>query len=140
MSDTLFDLEGNLRGHIRHADRRRQLILWHGLRYGTITPTDLDLLVDYHNEAFIFAELKYLDTPLGSGQGLAVKRIVDHLAHAGARATFIVASHGVHNPLEPIYAPECVIRARYERGQWTERDANQTLRQGMDRFLGVRSS
>lgn len=124
------------RGAIRHRDRRRQLIDMRGLAFGTITPTDLDGLIDYHDEAFAFFELKLRGQKLELGQKLALVRVVDRIAASGARAALFVADHSIDDPMRDIAADRCSVRAIYELGEWRQTAAMQTLREAVDAFLG----
>lgn len=123
------------RGLIRHRDRRRQIVDMRGLTFGTITPTDLDALIDYHNDAFAFVELKHRGTALERGQKVALVRVVDLVAQAGKRAALFVAEHAVDNPARDIDAARCRVRAIYEARAWREPDEILTLRDGLDQFL-----
>lgn len=47
------------RGEIKFIDRYKQLISYEGLeRHRKITPTDIDGVIDYNGNAFIFLEGK----------------------------------------------------------------------------------
>jgi len=41
-----------VRGKIEHRDRARQIRDFSNLRYGNITPTDIDGLIEYQNKCF----------------------------------------------------------------------------------------
>ena len=45
------------RGVITNRARARQIRDFSGLQIGTITPTDLDGLIEFHDECFIFCEI-----------------------------------------------------------------------------------
>jgi len=124
------------RGEIRHRDRRRQLVDFRGMAYGTITPTDLDLLIDYHNDRFVFAELKFRGAKLEYGQKTALVRLVDLAAAAGKRGVLFLADHEVDDTRQDIEADRCIVRAVYERGEWRQSETIQTLREAVDLFLG----
>ena len=96
------------RGEIVHRARAKQIINFKSLLYGKITPTDIDGLIDFGNKLFILIEIKYGDTPLKTGQRLAIERVVDTLARV-KKAVGIVASHNVHNANEDIDCAECVV-------------------------------
>ena len=125
-----------MRGQIRNRDRKRQIVDFRGLVYGTITPTDLDGLIDYHNESFAFFELKHRDAEMDRGQKLALIRVVDAIACAGKRSALFVASHTTDQPMNDIAADRCWVRRIYELGTWREPDQMTTLREALDVFLG----
>ena len=123
-------------GRIYHPARARQLNSFTGLKFGTITPTDLDGLIDYHNERFAFLELKLRDAPVSDAQANAIMRVVDAIEVAKKRAAFFVAEHFEDDPTVDVAADRCLIRAIYTRQMWYQPPAEMTLRVGLDRFLG----
>lgn len=88
------------RGKIYNAGRAGQLRDFSGLRYGTITPTDIDAFIDFGNELFIFIEAKYNGTELPYGQRLALERLCD-AANEKVRSFALIVSHS-YSPEEPI--------------------------------------
>lgn len=131
------DAAGEVRGVIHNPDRRRQLISFHGLRWGRITPTDLDLSVDFQGRQFVFAEIKMIGQRVGTGQGLNLSRIVDCLELAGRQAVLFVAEHDVTDPAVDVDAAACVVRCRYTRGREVPYESRVTLREAIDTWLGV---
>lgn len=63
-----------------------------GLRYGTISPTDIDAVIEYHGKAFIFIEAKYKDAEIPEGQRILFVRLCDALEKAGIKTLFLKAS------------------------------------------------
>jgi len=96
------------RGKISYHNRARQQRDYSGLRYDNVTPTDIDGIIDYHNQAWIILELKYLDAELPYGQRLAFERLTDDLAQVKP-AIFIIASHDIENTSVDIPAAECSV-------------------------------
>ena len=41
------------RGYFQHPERAKQNICFEGIKYGNITPTDIDGCIDYKNKATI---------------------------------------------------------------------------------------
>ena len=101
------------RGAIQFRQRRKQLIDFSGLRFGNITPTDCDALIEYHGKAFFFIEFKLRNADVPFGQMLALKRLVDALERAGKYAVLIIAEHTVDNPVDDIDAATCTVRKYY---------------------------
>lgn len=56
-------MDDRQRGIIRHRRRRLQVNDFSVLRYGRITPTDIDGFLDFGGRAFVFIELKHGDVP-----------------------------------------------------------------------------
>lgn len=124
------------RGAIRNRRRRRQLVDMRRLRWGNITPTDIDLLIDYHDNSFVFAELKYLEANMEYGQKTAFVRNVDRIERSGARAVLLIATHTIEDPADDVPADLCIVRSRYEKRQWCPVDGSPTLLAVIDEFLG----
>lgn len=125
------------RGQIRNRSRKRQIVDFSGMRYdAAITPTDVDGLIDYHNDAFAFMELKHRDAPIDKGQKLALMRVVDAIQDGGKRAALFLCSHDVDDTSRDIQADRTIVRAHYEQRQWHHVDGAPTLRAMVDLFLG----
>ena len=48
------EYQNNNRGVIQNRDRKKQIIDFSGLKYGKITPTDIDGLIEYKDKAMMF--------------------------------------------------------------------------------------
>jgi len=66
-----------MRGKITNRDRAMQIRDFSGLRWGNITPTDIDGLIEYHNKCYIVMEAKANGAELPYGQKLALTRMID---------------------------------------------------------------
>lgn len=88
----------NERGKIHSPARARQLRDFSGLLIGTITPTDIDGLIEYHNIAYIIIEAKHRDKEMDYGQNLAFERLCDDLEKSGKKTILIIARHDVDDP------------------------------------------
>ena len=63
------------RGVIRNKEIAQQLRDFSGLRYGTITPTDIDAFFDFGDRLFVIVEGKYGGHSMPHGQELALDRL-----------------------------------------------------------------
>ena len=122
------------RGHIQHNERARQIVAFDGLKYGNITPTDIDGFIEKSNEAFIFFELKYKDAELPAGQKTALIRLVDNLQAAGKKSVLFVGRHEVGNPDVKVIAGNTLVTDFYFNGCW-HKGNNETLQTMIDRFI-----
>jgi len=103
------------RGEIVNRNRAKQLRNFNGLRFGNITPTDIDGMIEYKNKCYVIMETKYADTPILYGQELALVRMCDDLHNAGKPTIGIISSHQISNPEEDIDMAETIVeRFRYE--------------------------
>ena len=129
------------RGVIEHKSRAQQINDFSGLRYGKITPTDVDLFIDFGNRIFVIGEIKYKDKPCSYGQYLAIERFVDRLAKTGdIKALMFVAEHDVYDTDSEVNVANCIIR-EYRLGRVTRAVTLQkprkkiTVKQLIDKFL-----
>ena len=106
------------RGRIRSIERYRQPVCFHGLKFGKITPTDVDGLIEYRNQVFVFYELKLCGTEMPEGQRKALSRIVDALQSAGKHAVLMKCEHDVYDTDEQVDASEAVVTEIYWKGAW----------------------
>jgi uncharacterized protein YbjQ (UPF0145 family) len=83
------------RGVINNRSRGEQIRDFSGLLIpGTkITPTDIDMFIEYHNKLFIFAETKYGDADIPRGQKLALERLCDAAQRSGKESIAFITRH-----------------------------------------------
>lgn len=103
-----------------NRDRAAQLIDFTGLKYKTITPTDIDGFMEYHDKTFAFFEMKMEGAPLPRGQVLAITRLCDALNKTGKEAALFICRHNVQNPKEDIKAEKTRVESIYYRGKWSK--------------------
>ena len=119
------------RGVIYNPERSRQIKDFSGLRYGTITPTDLDGLIDFGNKIFVYMEFKCAGIEINRGQELAIERIVDDHKRLSIG---IVALHNTSID-EAIDTARCTVsKIRFNRRWYSIRQVF-TVKQIIDRLL-----
>jgi hypothetical protein len=104
----------NVRGEIRNREFATQVRNFSGLRYGNITPTDIDGMIEYKNKLYIFIETKFGNAELPFGQRLAFERLCDDLQKVKP-TLLIIASHNSNGDID--VAKTTVTSYRY-RGVW----------------------
>lgn len=122
---------GSARGEIHNRACAKQLINFNRLRYGTITPTDIDGQIEFHNKCFVYIELKYRDTPIPDGQKMALMRDID--SH-NKPTILIIGAHDIP-PERDIDASICIVREYYSRGKWYKPKKPLTVKRMIDEFL-----
>lgn len=100
------------RGVIQFRERSQQIRDYSGLRFGNITPTDIDIHIEYHNIAHVFAELKYGDAGVPVGQATALTRLCDDITKP---ALLIFAKHCTPIGQDIDAAAAEVVSYRYQR-------------------------
>lgn len=83
------------------------------MRWGNITPTDLDAMLDFGNKLFVFIELKHGDAQMPYGQRLALERLVD--AIESIPAYLLIASHNTTSEKDVNTALATVTSYRYKK-------------------------
>lgn len=129
------------RGAIRNRARAEQGKDYSGLRWGLITPTDFDGVLDFQSKTFVFFELKHktefkpdVEMPLSTGQRLAYERVCDRCCQDGSRSIVFVVEHDTP-PEDQIPAAGCQVRLFYFNGHWRKPVRAIALRQAIDDFL-----
>jgi ribosomal protein L37AE/L43A len=103
------------RGKIRNREYASQIRDFSGLKYGTITPTDVDMAIDFGNKAFVWGELKHGDTPITPGQRLFLERVNDALERSGIPSYVLSISHKDSGDIDVANARVVEYRSN---GQW----------------------
>lgn len=104
------------RGVIRNREHAQQLRDFSGLRFGKVTPTDIDGFLEFGNRLFVVIEGKYGGAQMPYGQRLALERLID-VCHKPP-ATYGILLVGGHNASGDVdYGAMKVTRYRWG-GQW----------------------
>lgn len=120
--------------HIRNRARSRQIIDFKGLEYGSITPTDIDALIEYNNRAYVIVETKIGDTKLPDGQRIALERLTRDLSNQGKPTICIIAEHNIKDPEQDIILAETRARSyKHKQNPWQK--CAVTVKQLIDNFL-----
>ena len=127
------------RGVIHHRERAQQIVDFSGLCFGTITPTDIDGLIEYRNRCFLFVEFKHVSKPeIDDGQRLALER----MARGLRKPTFVL--HAVHNVPShvDIDAAGALVHRLYLnwKPEWRPPDRLITVREAAEWFFEAKGS
>lgn len=88
-----------------------------GLRFGSISPTDLDGFLDFGNRLFIFIETKFADSELRGGQKLALERLCDACQTEHRTSILIVTNYQHEGEID---IAETIVQQYRLRGVWYE--------------------
>lgn len=119
------------RGAIRNRSFANQVKDFSGLRFGNITPTDIDGLLDFHGRAWVKMEFKHGDSQLPHGQRLALERLCDDCERSGKPSLLLIARHDTTGDIDCAGAHVVEFRWRYK---WHRPTAVTTVRQAVERF------
>lgn len=123
-----------MRGQTIYKDRATQGRDFSGLRYGQITPTDIDALIEYKNTCYVFIEAKYGNSEMPYGQRVALERLCDDLQRLKP-TLLIVASHNQNSNQEIDFANSTVRMYRDNKKIWKVPDPVPSVKQMVDAFL-----
>ena len=127
--------EDSNRGIIQNRERKRQIIDYSGLRYGKITPTDLDGFIEYHNELFALYEYKYKkERGMSAGQYKALVRVIDAVQRGGLEAALFLVKHDQEDPEKDIDGANSIVDRYYYKGKWSY-NVNRTAKEVTDSFM-----
>jgi len=121
------------RGKIRNREYAKQLRDFSKLRWGNITPTDIDGYFEMDNQIFVFIEIKYGSREMLRGQALALERLVDVVGET-KDAILIIGMHG-YEPAADIDAGSCIVKKYRTRNKWRIPFKEITVREIADIFI-----
>lgn len=122
-------------GIIRNRRRAKQLYDLQGMRFGSISPSDIDIALDFGDRLFVLVELKTGDAPVSFGQRLLYQRMIDAWTDAGKDAVAFIASHQTPDPDVDIdVAHAAVCEYRYQR-RWRQPKGPITVREAINHLL-----
>ena len=105
------------KGVVRYPERFVQPVSFRGLRWGSITPSDIDAMVEFGNRAVVFIEAKCQGVSMPLGQRLALERAVDGLWGSGFHSLLVVAKH--NTPIgQAVDLASCEVVKYREKGKW----------------------
>ena len=98
------------RGVYQNERRGRQLLRFDGLQYGSITPTDCDGIIEYHNRLWIMYEAKLAGKDVPRGQRLVLERFIQIARIAKKHGIAMIVEHRVQDSGQDIYLKDCEVR------------------------------
>lgn len=124
------------RGQIRNRTLAQKIRDFSGLRYGKITPSDIDAAMEFNGRLFIFIEGKRSGAQLPLGQRLMFERITDALDCPPVRVcTTVIVDHEDAEGVDVDYATATVRAYRWLRRWQNPKGDKRTLREFVDRMI-----
>lgn len=122
------------RGAVSYPERAKQQRDFTGLRYGNITPTDIDGLIEYQNKCYVFYEAKHINAePMTQGQKLAFERLCDDLQKV--KPSLLILFEHDYPVDKPIDFAKCNVKSYRYNGVWKRPGVVVTVRQLSDSFI-----
>jgi hypothetical protein len=125
------------RGVIQNRPRRQQILDFRHVRYGNITPTDLDAMIEYKNTGYVLIEIKHEQdfySDKEQGQLKAHERMVDALWVANKPSVLIFAKHHIKNTANDVDLAACQVTHYRYCGKWHKWNG-QAVKQVVDSFI-----
>lgn len=119
------------RGKIVYRNRAKQLVDFSGLRYGKITPTDIDGFLDFENKLFVWIEVKSTGVDMPYGQRLALERMANAAHRSGIVAWVLLATHDTPSEMD-IDVASCNVVSAFNGGRWYNVSAGATVKSAID--------
>ena len=119
---------------VKHRDRMKQIICFDGLDFGSITPMDIDGVVEYHDKAVVFLEYKLKGCKMPTGQRICIERLVNDVCKAGKVGCALLAEHEVYNADDDVVAGNAIVKSVYWSGNWHDSDGS-TVSEYLERFI-----
>jgi len=118
---------------IKNREYLRQVVNFSGLRWGKITPTDIDAVIEFQDKVLIFIEAKHGESQPDTGQRLALERLCNNCVKAGKQSAVFIASHKSE---AEIMLADCMVTRIYVKGVWRVPTRKLTIREAVDDYLG----
>lgn len=124
------------RGVYSNINRGRQLLLFDGMQYGNITPTDFDAVIEYKNRLWVVFEAKLAGKDVPIGQKLALERFVQDIKGVKKHGVALVVEHNT-NLDEDIILRDCLVRELFstEGLEWRKPRKTLTAKQAADEYI-----
>lgn len=119
------------RGVIVNRKRAQQIVNFSGLRYGTITATDVDALMEFGNKLFVWVEFKLEGVGMPTGQKLAFQRASMAINRSGIPSYVLLAEHNTPVHID-IPAAECQVISVFRSRDWEPRTDRMTVKEFVD--------
>ena len=101
-----------MKNEIQNMDRFRQPIIFTGLNFGNIFPTDIDGMIEYKNKSYLFFEIKYREKEVPFGQKLALERLVNDTSEKKHSIALII-QHDERDTNKGVVVKNCFVREVY---------------------------
>lgn len=123
----------NTRGSIRDREASNAVKDYTKLRWGKITPTDIDGLIDFGGKLFIVIELKYGDKELERGQELALERLADTIGKS--KVCYAIVAR--YNTKGDIQVDTCIVERMRVNEKWIQSREGANVKCLIDRILSI---
>lgn len=126
--------------HIRNMRAFRQPVVFDGMEFikgnTALTPTDIDIILEFNNEIWLMAEVKHYTRRPTAGQRLLLQRLVANMTALQIPAVAFFATHAATTSDNLVIAADCMVEFYTVDGQdWLHDKKGMTLGDAFDSFL-----
>lgn len=119
-------------GDILHnRDYASQLKIFAGLKWGAISPTDIDVFLDFGDRLFVFVEVKHGGGMPPTGQRIALERVCDACISPTRTSVALIAAHSSDGDI--VIKDLEVDRYRWNQ-RWIRPNTSTTVHDAINRF------
>lgn len=122
----------NERGKINNKERSLQVKDYSGLKYGAVTPSDIDGFVEFKGKLIILWELKLGDTKIPNGQRWGLERMCDAMEKGGIPSYLLVCRHNVSDTSKDIDVSKSIVDEVRCNGRWRPSPLDMNMREMID--------
>lgn len=116
---------------LRNRQWASQQKVFANLKWGSISPTDIDAFLDFGDRLFVFIEVKYGKRMPDTGQRIALERVCDACESPERVSVVLLASHECDGDIHLCDLP--VFRYRYNR-RWRNLTKDLSVKEAVDLF------
>lgn len=117
---------------IRSRKTVGQIVDFNGMRFGSISPTDIDGFLDFGNKLFVLFEVKRRGAEVPFGQRLALERSATAMDKGGIITVVLIV---VHDTSGDIDLARCMVTERYYKGKWITPTKEVTAKEAVKTML-----
>lgn len=114
----MFNQEEMLRGTITNRARFIQAIKFDGMKFGRITPTDVDAAIEFDNRLFIFIEAKFVGRTIQTGQRLFLERLATGVSNPPYKYSISIVAEHYTPSNEDVLLSGAIVRDYFRDGKW----------------------
>lgn len=128
------DVASQVSDILRNREFASQLKIFAGMKWGRISPTDIDGFLDFGDRLFVFIEVKHGKSMPPTGQRIALERLCDACESKNRASVAIVATHSTS---DDIHIKDLPVHSYRWRRKWRIPASQITVHKAIDIFLGM---
>lgn len=120
---------------IRNREEAERLCVYDSLKFGKISPTDVDCFIEFGNKLFVLIECKNEGAPIMFGQGLALYRLHKAIYESGGKDSLLIICDNRFTEDGDVDVGMSMVRELFFNGSKQLVEIEVTVRQVIEYFL-----